>query len=178
MIGPIDFSLTPMVTYALILGTALPVVLAGMARIPGLSRHNARQFLAAFLFTILVWVALVAAVPGSQRIDIPDLVVALMILGGASLVYLEAWALLSRGYTLGLLLTLHRAAHPVRDSELAALYRGGAGLSWIMRHRMTGLVNTGLVSVEDGHVTLRRLGTVVATLCKYSIIVLGLRKTG
>ena len=75
-------------------------------------------------------------------------------------------------------MTLHRAAHPLRDSELAALYRGGAGLSWIMRHRMTGLVNTGLVSVEAGHVTLGRFGTFVATLCKYSIIVLGLRKTG
>ena len=128
------------------------------------------------IFVRMVWIALVAAVPGSRHV--PDLVVALMILGGASLFYLEAWALLSRGYTLGLLLTLHRATHPLRDSELAALYRGGAGLSWIMRHRLAGLISAGLVSIEGGQVVLSRTGMFVATVGKYSIVVLGLRKTG
>jgi len=180
MIERVDFSLTPTVMYALFLGgVGLPLFLAGTAHIPRLSNRNAYQFLAAFILTIAAWIALVAIVPGSRGIDLLEVVTALMILGSASLVYLELWAVLSRGYTLGLVVTLHRAGRPLREDELAALYRGGAGLSWIMRHRVTGLVKGGVVTIEGGEVVLgARLGTFVAALCKYSILVLGLRKTG
>src|SRR5205807_7885585 len=114
----------------------------------------------------------VSAVPSAQESEITEMALGFMILGAALLFYLEVWALLSRGYTLGLLLTLHRAGRPLDDSELAARYRGGAGLSWIMSHRIDGLLSAGLVSLENGQVVLSpRLGTLVATACKYAIIV-------
>jgi len=44
-----------------------------------------------------------------------------MILASALLVYLgEIWALLTAGYTIGLLLTLFHCKRPVTDAELAA----------------------------------------------------------
>src|SRR5260370_12756845 len=69
---------------------------------------------------------------------VAELATSFMILASALIVYLEIWALLSRGYTLGLLLTLFRGEHPMSDAQLAASYRQGEGVGWIMRHRLGG----------------------------------------
>jgi hypothetical protein len=59
-----------------------------------------------------------------------------MILASALLVYLEIWALLTTGYTIGLLQTLFRCKRPVTDAELAASYRhGGIGMHHAGPHR-------------------------------------------
>ena len=101
------------------------------------------------------------------------------LLGAALLFYLEVWSLLSRGYTLGLLLTLYRAGGSLDDDELARRYRGGEGLSWIMRHRLAALVQSGLVQQEDGVIRLTpALGVSVVWLYKVSTAMLGLRPKG
>jgi hypothetical protein len=107
-----------------------------------------------------------------------ELAASLMILAAAVLVYLEAWALLSRGYTLGLLLTLFHRNGPMTDAELAASYRQGEGLGWIMRHRLGALLSVRLVRQKDNIVVLSLTGLVVARLYRAAIRFLGLKVTG
>ncbi len=179
MIGGLDFSLTPPILWALVVGCALPIYLAVIARVPSLAGRNTLQFLCGLLVMLVLWTGLIAFWPGPRPPDVADLCAGLMVLGAGSLFYLEVWGLLSRGYTLGLLLTLYRADRPLTEDELAQGYRGGSGLSWIMRHRLAGLIGAGLVR-ERGHVLklTPTLGVAVAWLYKVSIVLLGLRRTG
>lgn len=175
----LDFSLTPPVLWALVVGCALPLYLAVIARLKPLAARNALQFLCGLFVMVVLWSGLVALRDGPRPLDIGELSTGLMILGAGSLLYLEVWGLLSRGYTLGLLLTLYRADRPLTEGELAENYRGGSGLSWIMEHRLSGLVGAGLVRERDGVLALTpALGVPVAWLYKASILLLGLRRTG
>lgn len=179
MIGWLDFSLAPTLLFALLVGAALPISLAIVARVSALSGRNALQFLMAFLVMIALWIALVVGWRGWKPLDLAEICVGLMILGAESLLYLNVWGLLSRGYTLGLVLTLYRAERPLNEEELARSYRGGQGLSWIMGHRLSGLIGAGLVQERDGMVTLTpSLGVPMAWLYKLSLAVLGLKRTG
>ncbi len=179
MIASLDFSLTPTILYALVVGGALPLYLVALARLPWLSGRNALQFLTGFLAVIALWIGLLILWPGPQRPNLAELCIGVMTLGAGSLFYLEVWALLSRGYTLGLLVTLYRANRPLDEDELARSYRGGSGLSWIMQHRLSGLIGAGLVRQHGGMIILTPvLGVAVAWLYRFSILVLGLRRTG
>lgn len=179
MIGGLDFSLSQPLLWALVVGGALPIYLAVIARAPWLAGRNALQFLCGLLVMLALWTSLVAFWHGAPPPDGADLCSGLMALGAGSLFYLEVWGLLSRGYTLGLLLTLYRAGRPLTEDDLAQGYRGGSGLSWIMRHRLAGLVGAGLVR-ERGHLLslTAPLGVPVAWLYKLSVLALGLRRTG
>jgi hypothetical protein len=174
VIANLDFSLTFPMLSALLVAAAMPVTMAVIARLPWLSARQALQFLVGSLATIAGWGGLL--VVHSAPLDFADTVVGVMILGAALLFYLEVWSLLARGYTLGLLLTLYRAGGAMEQDELARHYRGGEGLSWIMRHRLSGLVSTGLVRRDQDVITLTpALGVPVAWLFKVSLAVLGLR---
>ena len=177
MIARIDFSLTPGVLSALLAGLAFPVCLAIAARVPGLCRRNALQFLAALTVMAGFWVVLVVAPIYEAPSRMPDLCTGLMLLVSGALLHLEAWALLSRGYTLGLLVTLYRSGRPLTGPELARRYRGGEGLAWIMRHRMAGLQSAHLVREDERLLTLTPFGTLVARLFGATLAVLGLERT-
>ena len=173
----LDFSLSPPVHIALLTGLFMPLYLALIARVPALYGRNAIQFLIAFCMLISFWSGFVFW--DSVNWDFIEIVTGFMILGSATLFYLEIWALLSRGYTLGLLLTLHRAKTPLSESELAEGYRGGEGVSWIMKHRLSGLKAARLVQIRDQHIILTpTLGALVALSYKIILGALGLRKTG
>jgi hypothetical protein len=175
----VDFSVPFPALLALVLGCGMPCYLYVAARVPSLAGRNAPQFLVAFLFMLLFWAGLDLLESRIAATDILEPVVALCILGSASLFYLEIWALLSRGYTLGLLLTLYRAKKPLSEEELAACYRSGEGISWIMKHRLSGLTAAGLVTIRDGRIVLTPiLGVMVAWLYQIAMTTLGLRKTG
>jgi hypothetical protein len=179
VIGGLDLSLAPSLLWALVVGCALPIYLAIVARLPPLAGRNALQFLCGLLVMMGLWVGLVALWPGARPLGVAELCAGLMILGAGSLFYLEIWGLLSRGYTLGLLLTLYRADRPLTEDELAQGYRGGGGLSWIMRHRLAGLVGAGFVREQGRVLSLTpAFGVAVAWLYKVSILALGLRRTG
>ena len=177
--GSLDFSLAPSVLYGLLVGGAFPLCLAIICRLPQLSGHNALQFLIGFLTMTTLWGVLAAVWPGPRPPDLAEIAIGLMALGAGVLFYLEVWALLSRGYTLGLLVTLYNANRPLDEEELARSYRGGSGLSWIMQHRLSGLIGAGLVRQHGGMIILTPvLGVPVAWLFKLSIMVLGLRRAG
>jgi hypothetical protein len=177
MIGHLDFAGGAAAVSALVAAVLFPVVLAVLARLPGLRDHNALQFLVGTLIILVLW-AIAWGMAGAARPGTAELATSLMILGGALLVYLEAWALLSRGYTLGLLLTLFRSARPMTEAELARSYRQGQGLGWIMRHRLGGLLSTRLVRRKDDCIVLTPAGALIGVLYRMAIAVLGLKVTG
>src|SRR5260370_15775395 len=95
---------------------------------------------------------------------VAELATSFMILASALIIYLEIWALLSRGYTLGLLLTLFRGEHPMSDAQLAASYRQGEGVGWIMRHRLGGHLSAGLVRPRGDGSVLAGTGALIRIL--------------
>jgi hypothetical protein len=177
MIGSVDFTASAAVLSALLAAALFPVVLAGLARLPGLRDRNALQFLACSM--ILVGAGGIALLMTARPTPTAaDLATSGMILAAALLVYLEAWALLSRGYTLSLLLALFQADRPMSDPELAASYRRGQGLGWIMRHRLGGLLSARLVRRQGDLIVLTLTGALVGRLYRAAIAFLGLKVTG
>lgn len=177
MIGHLDFATGAAVLASLFAAGLFPAVLALLSRLPGLRDRNALQFFVSSVVTLGVWGIALCAL-GEPAATGADLATSVMTLAGALLVYLEAWALLSRGYTLGLLLTLFRGKCPMTDAELSASYRQGQGLGWIMRHRLGGLLSTRLVRRQGDLVVLTFYGVVVARLYRAAIAFLGLKVTG
>jgi hypothetical protein len=177
MIGHLDFAAGAAVAAALLAAVLFPALVAVLARLPGLRDRNALQFLAGTLIVLVVW-ALVWGLASAARPSAAELATSLMIVGGALLIYLEAWGLLSRGYTLGLLLTLFHGARPMTEAELARSYRQGQGLGWIMRHRLGGLLSTGLVRRKDDRIVLTPAGALIGVLYRVAVAVLGLKVTG
>jgi hypothetical protein len=175
MLGHLDFSAGAAVVTSLVAVALFPAVLAVLARLPGLRDRNALQFLASSVIVIAAWLIALQLPAMSSATDIAT---ALMILAGALLVYLEAWGLLSRGYTLGLLLTLFRAKHPMSDAQLAASYRQGEGVGWIMRHRLGGLMSARLVRRQGDRIVLTPAGVLIGMLYRAAIAVFGLKVTG
>lgn len=175
--GSLDFSISLPVLSALAVGMAQPAYLLILTRVPALKARNARQFALSSLVTFGLWIGSLLVFDGP--VTAMDTLVGAMILIAGGLVYLEAWALLSRGYTLGLLLTLLRAEKPLTDTELSRGYRGGDGLAWIMHHRVGGLVDAGIVLREGERLTLSPMrGVLIASMYKLCIALLGLRRTG
>jgi hypothetical protein len=175
-----DFSFPARLVYPAAISLAFPVTLLLVTRVGSLRSHNAAQFLAGALLQMLLWVAGSLLLPDGYRpASLSDWACAGLAVSCALLFYLEVWALLSRGYTLSMLLTLLRAERPLSSEELARKYRGGAGLDWVMQHRVGGLEATGLVRSEREHLALTRpLGTLIAVAYRVAIAVFGLRRTG
>lgn len=177
--GAIDFSVSTGIVIGLQAAALLPVALAVLSRLPPLRQRNALQFLLSTAAASIAGLALLVA-EGCPRgaLACRHAVDAVMVFVTAALLMLEIWALLSRGYTLGLMLTLlERGA--LTDAELARAYRGGEGLEWIMRHRLGGLQAAGMVTARDGRVALTPVrGVAVAAAYRACRVALGLRKTG
>ena len=173
------FAFPPSLLAPLAAGLLIPLFLLPLARLPALAGRNPLQFAFAVLAAYAVWGMSVAAF-ASQRP--PDAIAALagaMTIGGFALFFLEVWGLMSRGYTLGVMLSLLRAGHPMTSDELAGAYRGGDGLDWIVHHRLSGLAASGIVRREGGCVALTSpKGVLVARLYRMAIRMLGLRRTG
>jgi hypothetical protein len=172
----LDFAVSSPILYALAVLALQPVFLLALTRSKAIRGRNAAQFALSFATVILVWASLMAA---SGRAANEELVAGLMMLAAGEIFYLEIWALLSRGYTLGILTTLLVAGRPLEDVEVAARYRAGDGLAWIMEHRLRGLIAAGLVSKRGDLLVLSPLlGVATARLYRFSVRVLGLRRTG
>jgi hypothetical protein len=175
----LDFSITPPLIAAFVLAGLNPAWLAALARLPGLCGRNPLQFLLSTSLSFAAWAAYLLYATRSQAIGVSDVLLGFMAMAAATLVYLEIWALLSRGYTLSLLLALLRAEGPMSAEALAAVYRGGEGLSWVFRHRLSGLVKAGLIERANGTLMLKApLGVTIAVAYKGCIAFLGLKRTG
>jgi hypothetical protein len=177
MIWHLDFTAGAAVVSALVAAALFPAVLALLSRLARLRARNALQFLATSVIVVALW-AIALRVPGSRASSAAELATSFMILASALIIYLEIWALLSRGYTLGLLLTLFRGKQPMSDAQLAASYRQGEGVGWIMRHRLGGLLSARLVRRQGDRVVLTGAGALIGILYRAAVATLGLRVTG
>jgi len=176
MLGSLDFSMSVFVCLTLVCCAVFPCLLMIIARIPALAGRNALQFLICFINTTLIW--LVLLLKYVQTLEYENILTSFFLYGSFMLVYLEIWGLLSRGYTLGLLLTFFKANQPLSAHQVAELYRGGQGLDWLMQHRFSGLISAKMVHLKNNKVTLTTRGCLVAYLYKLSILLFGLRYSG
>jgi len=175
----IEFSLSAPVAYAIGSALAIPGYLSLIVRLPRLRGRNALQFAMAVTTMLIVWVALVASGSSIASLTRADLWTSLMIMTSGTLAYLEIWGLMSRGYTLGIMLTLYAASKPLDERALAQRYRGGQGLSWVMHHRLGGLIAAHAVRREGELIQLTFFpGLFIARVYQMLILVLGLRRTG
>ena len=152
--GELHFATSTPIAAALAVIAAEPLVLAALARLHSLRGRNAAQFGGMALAGFAAWLAAAWQAPAGMPHG-------LLLLLAADLFYLEIWGLLSRGYTLGVLATLAAAGRPLDAAEIAARYRGGAGLEWILRHRLSGMAAAGLVAARGDRLELTPLGAAV-----------------
>lgn len=175
----LDFSITPHLIAAFAFAASNPVWLALIARLPGLAGRNPFQFLLSTSVSVAAWAGYLLFAAGAGPVAASDVLLGAMAMAALSLFYLEVWALLSRGYTLALLLCLLRADGPMSAEALARVYRDGEGLGWVFRHRVSGLIGAGLVARAGGMLALKApLGAMAAVACKACIAFLGLKRTG
>jgi hypothetical protein len=176
---PFDFTVSGSLAAAFGAAAALPLCLAVIARVPFAASRNALQFLITVIVVVAAWMSALLFVPAAQPNSVSETIVSALVVGIALLFYLEIWALLSRGYTLGLLITLYRSGRPLSAAELARTYRGGEGLEWIMQHRLAGVESAGLVYRNADSIVLTRWrGRAVAWTCRVAVALLGLEATG
>lgn len=175
----IEFALSGALASALVCGLSLPFWLLLITRIPALRGRNPVQFLWCAMLVVLAWLGVVLLVPSWRPASVAETAVCLMAMASAILVYLELWGLLSRGYTLALLLALDEAGAPLTADEIALRYRGGDGLGWILRHRLAGMVSAGVVRREGDRIVLcGARGAAVAMAYRLGVAALGLRRPG
>jgi hypothetical protein len=178
-VGGIDFSFPVPIATALVHAALLPFYLMVTGRFERLAERGPLRFMIACIITVIVWCASMALWGLLRPSGIGDVLAGLAVLAGAMLFYLEAWSLLTRGYTLGILLTLLKEGRPLEAHEIALRYRSGDGLSWVMRHRLGGLAGARMVRREQDQITLDPVrGVFIARLYRLCIATLGLKRTG
>jgi hypothetical protein len=64
------------------------------------------------------------------------------------------------------------------DAQLAASYRQGEGVGWIMRHRLGGLLSAGLVRRQGDGIVLTGTGAIIGILYRAAVAALALKITG
>ncbi len=175
----LEFAIPAAVLTALVVCLLQPVYLLGLSRVRALADHHAFQFLVGALATFATWIAAIALVPALRPSGVAETAVSLMALGGTLVVYLQIWGFMTRGYTLGILLTLYSAGRPLTASEIRGAYRGGDGIDWIMRHRLGAMIAAGVIERRGDHVALTSgRGSLAARLYLFSVRALGLKRTG
>lgn len=179
MNSQMSFDLSPALAVPIIMGLLIPAFLLIVTRISSLSGRNPIQFLIAVLIAYGLWVFTGVIISNVFPTCVLEGVAGFMAIAICALFYLEVWGLLSRGYTLGILLTLYKSSSAMTSAEIASAYRGGDGLDWIVYHRITGLEASGMLHRQDDRLVLTPFpGMCVAIIYKLSVKILGLRQTG
>jgi hypothetical protein len=173
----VDLALAPSLAAAMAVAALQPAYLLLLTRVDRLRGRNAWQFLLSAVATLAIWAGLLAAVPALRPAGAAEAALAAMGLAAGVLFYLNIWGLMSRGYTLGMLLTLHRAGRPLTATEIRHLYRGGEALEWIMRHRLGAMRAAGVIEgAADAPVLTSVRGVLVARLYLLCAACLGLAR--
>ncbi len=177
MIAGIDTSMPWPVAHSLGHAVTFPLWLALTAKLPLMRERHALRFFCSAVISLIAWAA--SLILYSETNDILDLLTGLMVMGGFMVFYLQVWGLITRGYTIGILLTLFKSGRPLTDREIFDGYRDGDGLNWIMRHRIGDLSAAGFVLLQgDTLILASRRGVLVARLQRLCVSILGLRRTG
>jgi len=161
----LSFEISIPVLAALIAGGLIPLYLILFAGVSPLRRADIRMT-AAGVTAVVVWAgALSLASPGLQGHAGADLAAGLLILGCAFMGFMMLWGLLTRGFTLSLLVALAKAERPMSMVELADGYGGGQGASFFADKRITGLRQLGFIREAGDQVRLTAFPGVLSVMC-------------
>lgn len=173
----IDFSISPAEFISFLSVLLFPIVLMLIARIKRFRNRNALQLFLTSLIVFFLW--MLGIFFTEVRPSTGEVIVSSMIFIITLLVYLELWALLSRGYTLGILLTLTKSPTPLSDRNLMQSYRSGEGLEWLVSHRFSSLFAAKLVIKRGNKVFLTSfMGNTVVYIYRLFIWIFSLKRTG
>ena len=178
MINGINVICDTSILITLILCILFPIFLFFIARFKIYQGKNASQFFICMLVTMLIWLSSLMAVTQLFSLSMELILTNIFIMICALLVYLEIWGLLSRGYTLSLLLTFYKAKKPLNIEELGNSYRSGYGLKWLIEHRFAGLEAAGMLRTNGDKVTLTYKGVIIVFVYQLFIRIFGLKVTG
>src|SRR5262245_45114382 len=128
----IDFVPTLPVALSLAAAALLPVLLLALSHGPLKVAAPGRRFV---VVTSLAWCAWLAAMIVSAP-DAVELVTGALLLATATLAGFTLWTLVAWGFTLSMLLALHRAGRPLTVEEWAAAYTRGKPLDAFTRDRL------------------------------------------
>jgi len=177
-IGSLNFSLSSAEAIAFLSVLLFPMALIIIARILFFKDRNALQFFVTTISIFCFWVGGIIYTYFNGT-SLNEILSSFMIFFTSLLVYLEIWALLSRGYTLGILLTLSKSSTPLNDKNLAQAYRQGEGLQWLIQHRFSGLFSAKLLFQEKNKICLTPFfGNCTVKIYKLFILMFNLKKTG
>jgi hypothetical protein len=147
----VSFDLPPwQVQWAVLWCLATPVVLLFMRWLPlaAAQRFNATGsiVLGSYLAVVLWW--------GSQSSDVISALAGLALIASALIITLGIWGLLTRGYSVAVVVALARRGGRASLVELAHASSGGRGLRWLTEKRLRGLQSFGIVAVSERWVTV------------------------
>jgi hypothetical protein len=142
----------PEVEWAMLLGIAAPFVLL-ISR--WLLSDVAKRFGVTAIVVIAAYILICLCAPLTEPRIVP------IVTGGALIVsalvfVLGVWGVLTRGYSVALLITLERSPGPMSVGDLEAGYSGGRGLRWLADKRLSGLKAARAVDIVDGDVRITR----------------------
>jgi hypothetical protein len=176
----LDFSMSVSVFWAFFSCFLFPLFLYASQFIRSIHDKHALRFVICTAISIVLWLLLAMVFNSKAKpIEFIDLVLGLAVICCSTILYLQVWGLLTRGYTLAILRTLLESNKPLNATEIGAAYRNFEGLDWIMKHRMQGLHASGMIIINGDNVRLTlQKGKLIA--CTYAISkrLLGLGRTG
>ena len=168
----IDF--VPSLPVAFSLGSCalLPLALLVLSHWPLKVTAPGQRFV---LAAVAMWTAWLAA----MIVCVPDLVDAVtggLLLATTTLACFTLWTLIAWGFTLSMLLTLHRAGRPLQMDDWVAAYTRGKSLEAFALDRLGVLFKLGLAKMRDGKVVMTPgRGRVIARLAVLLRKLFGLR---
>jgi hypothetical protein len=130
------------------------VLFLALVRSGRVSRHPRWSALSLFLWFLLGFPALWMTLRQPLTIRV---VTSLLYISGC-LIYIQLRSLLSRGYSLRILIDLRRSGGQAELATLKSIYGGGMGVSGLISKRLRSLSDFGVVSFQEN-----RLGPLTTT---------------
>ena len=93
--------------------------------------------------------------------------------------YIEFYSIIRRGYSLRIMCELYYSGNPMLLEELMDEYSDGKGIDWLLKKRLEGMVNIGLITLEDNEIRLTRFfGKMAAFVAIFATRLLGFKSLG
>lgn len=148
------------IIWALSLGALFPIFLL-VSKYSSL--NVSRRYIASAVIVIIFYGFLCFFNSSNPVVILAGLLLLLSIL----IFTLGLWGLLTRGYSVALLVTLHSLGGNATIAELEKTYSGGRGLKWLTVKRLNGLSNAKIIKIEESQITIRKpLGPLLIKLYK------------
>lgn len=169
----IEFMPTTPVALSLLVLVATPILVLLLSYGSWKVASPGKRFVFAALGGWTIWLfCMVASDP-----TVVELITGFLLLVTATLVQFTLWTLLAWGFTLSMLLALHRAGQPLLLEEWVQAYTGGKPLSAFAEDRIQLLLRLRLAELTDRQLVMSRgRGRLIAQLTQRLRRLFGLSK--